>query len=498
MAVIDDPKLKAFVESPISNEFGLSVSEVAEACKGYGRFSAWLNGNVTQITQVLNVVKDQGMSPAYFASYEATEGYNSSWGWLNHTVPQGNAIQDARFVANKVIETSQNTGVNPSWIDYGNPVDFVPQSVKNEGNAHFRSLPTGTIGRSFIPLTAAATWEVYYPEGLLAEYNGVQNYGAPLTRSMELIEQWGGNITGGSDGEEPTPSLPDLSKIGDILNQGKNDLINSLEINFDKAIEYIMKEFEKLFNRQTFNISKDYETNAYFKIFHTYRNLLKINPTPEMIDKMLDIVIEGLKRIEISFDFDSVFDNIGSGIGDLFEDFENDNGDNANGGSDGDSKEPVFPINYNAEGVNFWTPPYANNIARDMDYGSGRGRWHNGYDIGTGGNPNLKAYAMNDGEVIHIGYHTGAGHTIQIQQDDGYYITYLHLQGGSFEVNTGDRVSRGQPVATVGASGGNYAIHLHVEVHRENDLFGNETSLDPKDYLQVTGDNQTNLANPVG
>ena len=34
--VITDPKLKSFVESPISNEFGLSISQVANACKSYG------------------------------------------------------------------------------------------------------------------------------------------------------------------------------------------------------------------------------------------------------------------------------------------------------------------------------------------------------------------------------------------------------------------------------------------------------------------------------
>ena len=48
--------------------------------KVMGRFSAWLNSDIHKLTEVLNIVKQNGVSPAFFASYEATEGYNSKWG----------------------------------------------------------------------------------------------------------------------------------------------------------------------------------------------------------------------------------------------------------------------------------------------------------------------------------------------------------------------------------------------------------------------------------
>src|SRR5699024_4709465 len=44
------------------------------------------------------------------------------------------------------------------------------------------------------------TWEVYYPNGLLAEYNGVQNYGTPINHMIQYIEEWNGTISGGSGG----------------------------------------------------------------------------------------------------------------------------------------------------------------------------------------------------------------------------------------------------------------------------------------------------------
>ena len=87
--VITDPKLRTFVHSNISTLFGLTVDQVAEKCKDVGRFKAWLNSDLTKIKQVLNKVKENGVSPAFFAAYEYTEGYNSKWGWLNHTTPKG-------------------------------------------------------------------------------------------------------------------------------------------------------------------------------------------------------------------------------------------------------------------------------------------------------------------------------------------------------------------------------------------------------------------------
>lgn len=206
-----DQKMKYFIESTINNDFGLTVQQVAEKCKNYGRFSSWLNSDVSSIVNLLNTVKQQGVSPAFFASYEKTEGYNSKWGWLNHTSVNGTPTEDAISVSQWIVSQSTNMTDKPAWIDFANYKDFVPESVKQEGNTHFQSLPSGTIGRVVISGTAAATWEVYYPQGLLKEYNGVQDYGAPLTTMVDTIIEWGGTIEGSDSGSKPQfPTLEGL------------------------------------------------------------------------------------------------------------------------------------------------------------------------------------------------------------------------------------------------------------------------------------------------
>lgn len=224
--IITDPNLRKFVHTNVGYDFGLTVQQVAEKCKSYGRFSAWLNSDVSRIIDVLNVVKSNGVSPAFFASYERTEGYNSSWGWLNHTSVNGTPLNDADSVSKWVKTQSNNTTDNPAWIDFANYNDFVPNSVKVAGNSDFANMPSGTIGKVVISGTAAATWEVYYPQGLLKEYNGVQNYGKPITNMMNYIISWGGTITGGV-GEKPCfPTSPEsviTSQWGWRILNGEDD-----------------------------------------------------------------------------------------------------------------------------------------------------------------------------------------------------------------------------------------------------------------------------------
>ncbi len=203
------PQMKTFVESSVNDDFGLTIDQIASQCRTYGRFDRWLNGDITKIKQVLTIVKSNGVSPAFFASYEKTEGYNGKWGWLNHTHVNGSPTQDAGSVSRWVKSQSNSTAHNPAWIDYANYNDFVPSSVKSFGNNHFKSLAKGTIGRVVIAGTAAATWEVYYPLGLQKSYNGVQNYGAPIQGMINTILSWGGVIDGSGSGSSFVGNIVD-------------------------------------------------------------------------------------------------------------------------------------------------------------------------------------------------------------------------------------------------------------------------------------------------
>ncbi len=89
---------------------------------------------------------------------------------------------------------------------------------------------------------------------------------------------------------------------------------------------------------------------------------------------------------------------------------------------------------------------------------------HNGTDfplpIGT---PIL---APADGVVTRIENHPFAGKYIEIQHFGGYKTRYLHLS--RFNVQRGQRVTRGQRIALSGNTGRSTGPHLHYELHINN------------------------------
>lgn len=503
--VIQDPKMKEFVESPVSSDFGLSVEEVAEQVKSYGRFSAWLNGNVSQIIEVLTIVQEQGVSPAFFGAYEYTEGYNAQWGWLNHTTPAGDPFQDAESVAIWVEDQSNSTDHDPAWIDYANYKDFVPDDVKQAGNEHFRSLPTGTIGRVVIAGTAAATWEVYYPDGLKAEYNGVQDYGAPINNMISAIEDWGGVIGGESGGTDPDPNPEpivdiDFTPITDFFDDFAEDLMAQIQAMIDELIEEIesmlTKDLYKYGNSKT-------QGNNFLKIINQLDNMYKIKPTLNF-NEILNEIIEAGK--------DNISDSINSGkdiLGNVIDGIEPDitypdDGGNGDGGNDSGNGEKYFPVDFNASGVNFWQKDNypMGTIQHEMGYGytrNGGNRFHAGYDIGAGGTTGLDVYATNAGVVQFARWSNSGGFMMQIKHDnDEYYSTYMHLVNNSNVVSVGDSVKAGEKIATMGNTpGGGIAVHLHYVLSKDGSTSGENSTFDPEPYLEVTGDNQTSLPNPA-
>jgi hypothetical protein len=148
----------------------------------------------SNIGDITSVVRAAGVSPVFFYLYTVNEG-GGLGGFINHYSDDiaGGGVANAKRDAEYLATYAEKTDNDPAWIDVDNYVDFVPQDVKDAGNADFKSMPLGTIGRVYIPATAAATWEVYYPNGLKKEFNKVQDYGPPLEGAMQNIKRIGGN-----------------------------------------------------------------------------------------------------------------------------------------------------------------------------------------------------------------------------------------------------------------------------------------------------------------
>lgn len=102
-----------------------------------------------------------------------------------------------------------------------------------------------------------------------------------------------------------------------------------------------------------------------------------------------------------------------------------------------------------------------------------RVRFHYGLDITLSkGSP---VYAPADGVVKYTKSQPGYGKVAKIDHGHGYTTIYAHLS--QFRVRRGQRVKRGDVIATSGSTGRSTAPHLHYEVHR----FG--TPQNPLDYF---------------
>ena len=91
---------------------------------------------------------------------------------------------------------------------------------------------------------------------------------------------------------------------------------------------------------------------------------------------------------------------------------------------------------------------------------TGGRRMHNGVDFAAGlGTP---LYATADGVVTHAGWGSGYGRLVKIQHEFGIETRYAHMS--KMRVKVGQRVSRGDHIGDMGASGRVTGVHLHYEV----------------------------------
>lgn len=117
-----------------------------------------------------------------------------------------------------------------------------------------------------------------------------------------------------------------------------------------------------------------------------------------------------------------------------------------------------------------------------------KNRVHDGIDVVGKGYTLDSIVSHSDGQVVAVrrDYRTSDrtgnsyGNYVKIKHDNGYYTLYAHLKYGSVCVSVGDKVSRGQVIGYMGATGHVTGAHLHFEVRNENDV-----RIDPTNYIDL-------------
>ena len=133
---------------------------------------------------------------------------------------------------------------------------------------------------------------------------------------------------------------------------------------------------------------------------------------------------------------------------------------------------------YGGKSTSFYAPVSAG--YNSSSYGwrpdpfTGQKAFHKGLDfMADSGSP---IHAAADGIVTQAERAPDYGNIVRVDHGFGLDTRYAHVS--SFLVKVGDRVSKGQPIATVGSTGRSTGPHLHYEVRL------NGVPLDPRKYLK--------------
>ena len=115
-----------------------------------------------------------------------------------------------------------------------------------------------------------------------------------------------------------------------------------------------------------------------------------------------------------------------------------------------------------------------------------KGAQHGGIDIVNKGYTLGNIVAHTEGQVVEVRNNCNSfepngsyGNYVKIKHDNGYYTLYAHMAYNTVKVSKGQRVSKGQLLGYMGATGTAYGGHLHFEVRNENNI-----RINPTEYLE--------------
>ena len=136
---------------------------------------------------------------------------------------------------------------------------------------------------------------------------------------------------------------------------------------------------------------------------------------------------------------------------DLSPGTSNGNPGDVSGGNSGGSSYWMVPCAYSSI-----TSPFGNRVSPT----GGASTYHQGVDLDA--DTGTPVVASRAGVVVIAGWGNAAGNYVKIDHRDGFSSIYMHLN--SYSVRTGQMVSQGQNIGTVGSTGISTGDHLHFGI----------------------------------
>lgn len=114
-----------------------------------------------------------------------------------------------------------------------------------------------------------------------------------------------------------------------------------------------------------------------------------------------------------------------------------------------------------------------------------KGAQHGGIDVVNQNYTLGNIVAHSEGQVVEVRNNCNLfepngsyGNYVKIKHDNGYYTLYAHMAYNTVKVSKGQKISKGQLLGYMGATGTAYGGHLHFEVRNTSDV-----RIDPTPYV---------------
>lgn len=174
-----------FASSSIRSTWGVSIKRVESFCSRIAAVNKY-HLSAHDMGRVSQAVANEGVSPVLFWLYAKNEG-GGAGGFINHFASghdTGDPIRDAIADAKYIKAMASAHGYPPARE--GAISDYNKYAQK-----FLDRMPNGSIGRIYVPATAAVTAEICGLNGVKSTWT--HSYGWPLSSCMNWIEQLGGD-----------------------------------------------------------------------------------------------------------------------------------------------------------------------------------------------------------------------------------------------------------------------------------------------------------------